>query len=183
MAARVLAFYTLCTVLCSLHGVVTAATSHKKPLHLTYFLHEIRGGPNSTLIAAAGTGEGNISNIGWGSFLVLDNYMKSGNTSDSLLLGSITGTAVVTTVGGLATGGTQINTQHIFKEGSKYNGSSLTVIGTIQTATPPYECNIPGGTGDFRGYSGYGILNPLNSLTVAPHYVYQWDIYITYKKL
>lgn len=184
MAARVLAFYALCMILlCSLHaGGVTATTSHKKPLHLTYFAHEIRGGANSTILLAAGTGQGNMSAIGWGSFLVVDNALKAGNTSDSLLLGSITGTAVISTIGGIATGGSQINTQHIFKQGSKYDGSSLTVIGTIQTPTPPYEVIIPGGTGSFRGYSGYAILTPLDALTVAPLYVYQWDVHITYKK-
>jgi len=181
MAARVLAFFTLCILLCSLQGGVTAATSRKKSLHLTYFVHETRGGADSTLLAAAGTGQGNMSAIGWGTFLAVDNAMKSGNTSDSLLLGSITGTAVVTTIDGIV-GGSQINTQHVFKQGSEYNGSSLTVIGTINSGTPPYECNIPGGTGLLRGYSGYGLLTPVTEATVPPLYVYQWDVYITYRK-
>lgn len=191
MAARVLAFYTLCILLCScsLHGVVTAASSPlKKSLHLTYYAHEIEYGLGSTLLPAAGTGQGNMSALDWGSFLVFDNAMKAGNSTDSLVLGSITGTTAVTTIGGNSTSGrgSQINLHHIFKEGSgKYNGSSLTVIGHILTPIPvaEFECIVIGGTGALRGYSGYGILKPVPNAPVSPlSRVFQWDVYITRKK-
>lgn len=178
----------LCILLCGLHaGLVTAQqgptlapTESPGPLHLTYYVLEIRGGPNSTLLAAAGTGQGNLSAIGWGSFLTLDNYLKEGPDTDSKLLGMITGTTVVTSKGGVATGGAQLNTQHIFS-GDFYNASSLTVTGTILTPSTPWECIVPGGTGAFRGYSGYGLLAPVEATTAPPVYVYQWDIYISPK--
>jgi len=159
----------------------------KKSLHFTYFAHETHAGPNVTLLSAAGPGAGNLSTAGWGTFLVYDNPMKAGNTSDSLVLGSITGSTAVTSIGGNSTSGhgSQINVQHIFKEGSgKYNGSSLTVVGRILTPTPfeEYECIVLGGTGVLRGYSGYGILTPVPNAPVSPlSNVFKWDVYITHK--
>lgn len=187
MATRVLAFCTLCILLCSLHGVVTAARSTpKKSLHFTYYAHETHYGPNETLLSAAGPGAGNLSTAGWGTLLVFDNLMRAGNSSDSLLLGTITGSTIVTSKGGNSTTGrgSQINAQHIFGEGSKYNGSSLTVIGHFLTPTPDaqYECIVVGGTGSLRGYTGYGILRPVpNAPVPAISNVFQWDIYIKHK--
>lgn len=143
--------------------------------NLTYYVQEYSYGPSATLLSAAGTGSGNLSQIGWGTFVVLDNFLKAGPNETDTLWGKVTGTGVVTTKGGPALGGLQINTQHIFNNVSGYADSSLTVLGTI---APPFEINIPGGTGAFRGFSGYGILTALTELFVPPFSVYRWDIYL-----
>lgn len=144
-------------------------------MNLTYYVQEYSYGPNATLLSAAGTGAGNLSEIGWGTFIAIDNILSSGPNVTDTTWGRVTGTAVVTTIGGPAVGGLQINTQHVFNNVSGYAASSLTVLGTI---APPFEINIPGGTGAFRGFSGYGILTALTELAAPPFSVYRWDIYL-----
>jgi len=148
-------------------------------LHLTYYVHETRYGPNATLLPAAGTAQGNVSEIGWGSFLVYEHPLKEGPSSDSKLLGKITGTGAITTKGGTATGGIKLAAEHIFNEASQYSGSSLTLTGTFAFPRQGWECLIPGGTGHFRGFRGYALGEPVEATTVPPLFVYKWDIYLS----
>ena len=172
--------FSILKLVYSLHFASIAAWTPGPPLHLVYYVQEIRGGPNSTSLAAAGTGQGNDSAIGWGSFMVYDNPLTEGPDTDSKLLGVITGSAVITTKGGIASGGLQISAQHIFNEASEYNGSSITVTGTLQSPLgPPWECIVPGGTGYFRGYQGYGLLEPVAAYTKPPLYVEKWNFYLS----
>jgi hypothetical protein len=143
----------LCTILACTCCLLVA--SEPESLHLSYYIQEIRYGPNRTLLAAAGTGQGNVAEIGWGSFLVFEQALKAGPTADSKLLGTITGTATITTKGGFATGGLKLSAEHIFNEASEYNGSSLTLTGTFGFPPQGWEQIVPGGTGYFRGYRGY----------------------------
>jgi hypothetical protein len=120
---------------------------------------------DNTLLLAAGTNEGGTFADGaWGSFFVFQNLIKAGASPDSQLLGTITGTTVLTTKG---PGPVQFLAQHIFGEGSQYNGSSFTTIpGGL----------IPGGTGDFQGYSGYGQAVEQTVVPPEPLHVYLWDV-------
>lgn len=110
---------------------------------------------------------------------MFENLLKEGPTADSKLLGKITGTAVVTTIGGLATGGVQLSAQHIFNNASKYSGSSLTLTGTFGYPPQGWEDLVPGGTGYFRGYRGYALGVPVLATTEPPLFVYKWDMYIS----
>jgi len=149
-------------------------------LHLTYYVHETRYGPNATILAAAGTEQGNISEIAWGSFLVYEHLLKEGPSPDSKLLGKVTGTAAVTTKGGTATGGLKLAAEHIFNEASQYSGSSLTLTGTFGFPLPgSWENIIPGGTGHFRGFRGYAVGESVEATTVPPLFVFKWDIYLS----
>jgi hypothetical protein len=131
-------------------GAVIAAKTHK--LKFVVYTHEIRGGPNVTLLAAAGTGQGNFSALGWGSFLTVDNLLVDGPAADSPLVGSFTGVAAITTKGGIADGGLFAVDQFRFGPASKYNGSTISVIGT-----------------------GYVISTPYLPTTAAPVFVFKWD--------
>jgi hypothetical protein len=152
----------LCTILACTCCLLVA--SEPESLHLSYYIQEIRYGPNRTLLAAAGTGQGNVAEIGWGSFLVFEQALKAGPTADSKLLGTITGTATITTKGGFATGGLKLSAEHIFNEASEYNGSSLTL-----TAAPA--------TSEDTGAMRLG--KTIEETTVPPLYVWKWDIYLS----
>ncbi|KAG0563829.1 hypothetical protein KC19_8G062400 [Ceratodon purpureus] len=175
MAYTLYALFCICTL-----QKMALAQDQPASLHLTYYVHEIRYGPNATLLAAAGTGQGNFSAAGWGTFSVFENALKEGPTADSKLVANITGTGVITTIGGLPSGGIQISAEHIFNEASGYNDSSLTITGTLSSPRgPPWECIVPGGTGYFRGYRGYVLAEPYAATTVPPLFVDKWDIYIS----
>lgn len=139
---------------------------------MSYYTHEYQDGPNSTILLAAGTGQGgNFSDLGFGSFVVFDNLMKDGVSSDSKLLGKVTGFSVVTTIAKYGEFGysSQFNGQHIFYDG-EYNGSAFTVIpGGI----------ILGGSGYFQGYTGYGETVDDFAAESGLYHVYKWDIYLS----
>ena len=153
-------------------------------VNLTYYLHEIVGGPgtNGTLYAAAGAGLGNASAAsvpGWGTFFVFDSPLKEGTSPESKLLGKSTGTATVTTKGGILEGGVQVHSIHMYSNFSTYHNSSITVQGQVDfTGIPPWECIVPGGTGYFRGYRGYAIAS-LETSAQAPLVLYKWSIYLS----
>lgn len=169
--------YTLCIVLCicSLQSVVSA-----KKLQFVMYTQETRGGPNATLLAAAGTGAGNFSALGWGSFLTVDNLLKEGPGNDSIPVGRFTGVGVLSTKGGIMDGGILAIDQFRFGPASKYNGSTINVIGIL--ASPlggPWELTVVGGTGYFRGYKGYALSTPYLPTTVAPIFVFKWNFYLS----
>lgn len=142
-------------------------------LHLQYYTHEIRGGPNATILVSAGADEGgNFSSLGWGSFVVFDNIIKEAFSPDSTVLGTISGTTVVTgKSGGFPL---QFMAQILFTENSKYNGSSFTVIPGIIIA---------GGTGYFQGYTGYGHFVEVSSTPQdSGEHVYLWHVYLESKQ-
>jgi hypothetical protein len=144
---------------------------HAESLHLQFYTHETRGGPNGTILISAGAGAGgNFSSLGWGSFVVFDNVIKAGFASNSTLLGQVTGTTVLTTKAGWPV---QFLAQMIFNENYKYNGSSFTVIpGGI----------ILGGTGYLQNFTGYG--QPVEVTTNPPDsglHVYLWNVYLESK--
>jgi hypothetical protein len=99
-----------------------------------------------------------------------------GPAADSPLVGSFTGVAAITTKGGIADGGLFAVDQFRFGPASKYNGSTISVIGIL--ANPlngPWELSVVAGTGHFRGYTGYVISTPYLPTTAAPVFVFKWD--------
>jgi len=164
--------YALCIVLC-ICSLQSAVQAKPDQLNLTIYLHETRGGANITILAAAGTGQGNFSALGWGSFLVSDNVLKDGPSPDSAVLGRSTGFAVISTKGGVADGGFQLNNKIWFSPESQYNGSSISILGTLGYPAEPWELSAIAGTGQFRGH--YGSLTVSTETSVPPLYVYKFD--------
>jgi hypothetical protein len=170
--------YALCMVLC-ICSVQTLVSAQKKELE--YYIHEIRGGADGTLLPAAGTGMGNFSALGWGSILTIDNIITKGPEFKTPYLGKFTGFSVMTTKGGLLDGGILVLDQFRFGPASEYNGSSLTITGNLaQAGLPngPWEVIVLGGSGVFRGYKGYATSEPYAPTTVAPRFAYKWRFYL-----
>jgi hypothetical protein len=158
--------------ICSVQTLVSA-----QKMALDFYIHEIRAGPNVTLLPAAGTGQGNFSALGWGSILTIDNIITKGPEIESTWLGKFTGFAVMTTKGGLLDGGILVLDQFRFGPASEYNGSSLTITGNLaQAGSPngPWEVLVLGGSGYFKGYKGYATSTPYAATTVSPRFVYKW---------
>jgi len=164
--------FALCVVLC-ICSLQTAVLAKKEKMTFTVYAHELRGGPNATLLPAAGTGQGNFSALGWGSFLTFENFLKEGPAFSSKTLGRITGSAALSTIGGLPTGGVQVVSKFWWAD-----GSSLTLIGTLSFPTAPWEVSVVAGTGKYRGYVGYALAQPELTTTLAPLYVYKWDFHL-----
>lgn len=167
--------YALCIVLC-ICSLQTAVQAKREKLSLTVYVHETRAGPNISILAAAGTGQGNFSALGWGSLLVSENIVKQGPSADSAVLGRCTGSGLISTKGGVADGGFQVINKIWFSPESKYNGSSITVIGTFGYPLAPWELTAVAGTGLFRGYYGYALAS--SESAVSPLFVYKYEFHL-----
>jgi len=179
LAILTVTFHVLAWI-CTLQTLVVAS----EQLHLTHYTHEIRGGPNSTFLRAAGPREPNSTAGSWGMLIVYDNMMKDGPNITSTLLGRVTGTATgvvnPTTTGGLDPR-VQLVMHHVFGNASIYNGSYMNILGISFSAIGPWEYVVPGCTGVLRGYFGYAIFDQiLDTPGLSLEYlVYKWDFYLT----
>ncbi|KAG0589985.1 hypothetical protein KC19_1G061700 [Ceratodon purpureus] len=177
MSARLASILSILFCICNLANPAMAKKLELPGhLKLTFYSHEIWDGPNATLLLAAGTGQGqnNMSATGMGTIYVFDNPLKTGPSNDSKVVGHSSGTAVATTMQPIMTGGLYMTADHIFDKSSKYNGSRITVIGTVLQAHKPYELLVPGGLGYFLGCSGYASVSSVPNIT-APAHVCKWD--------
>ncbi|KAG0558769.1 hypothetical protein M758_10G049700 [Ceratodon purpureus] len=179
----------LAATLCIFASICTVAMATKSgTLHVTHYTHEVRGGPNRTLLLSAGTNSANLSaGVGFGSVVVFDNEIREGTSNSSKLLGRASGVAIGVIRPSPATKGAtrvQMHMEHIFEEGSEYDGSTISVVGIFFSLTGPWEANVPGGTGRFKGYRGYGVSAQLSETAGPPpvYIVYKWDFYLTKEK-
>ena len=170
-------YFLFLTLPPALFAVFILPTAARRDLHLTIYGFETRAGPNTTLLLTAGTGQGNLSAVGFGSFLVFDNILRVGPSNTSKELGRHQGTAVGLSLEPITIGGLYMTAQHIFQSGSgQYNGSSITVMGTVANAYSPYLLLIPGGLGYFFGCTGYAICATVPA--TPPLFVFKWDFHM-----
>ena len=162
-----------------------AAAKTSKTLHITHYTHEIRGGPNHTLLLAAGTNSANLTaGVTFGSILVFDNTITETPSNKSKTVGRAAGVAIGVIKPSASTDGltrVQLHMEHIFQDGSMYRGSSISVVGIFFATTGPWQADVPGGTGVFRGYRGYGVATQLQETPEPPpvYLMYKWDFYLS----
>lgn len=148
--------------------------SAPKESRITLYVHEARG-PGATLLAAAGTGQTDLTKIGFGSFLVFDNEIREGPDKRTLLIGRERGSGPISDLQGKQ--GIQLISTMVFNRESRYNGT-LTFQGFVGGPEPSTELVLMGGTGDFRGAKGYAIVDTLKASPLEV--VFRWNIYLSY---
>jgi hypothetical protein len=146
-----------------------------KESNLALYVHEIRAPPDSTVLAAAGTGQNDFTQIGFGSFLVFDNEIRDGPDRTSPLLGRQRGYGPISDLQGKQ--GIQLTSTMVFGRGSSYNGT-VTFQGNVGGPEPTTEVAVLGGTGDFRGAKGYAIVETVNTSPLGA--VFRWNLYLSY---
>lgn len=150
--------------------------SAPKQSNLTLYIHELRAPPDPTVLAAAGTGQNDLTQIGFGSFLVFDNEVRdSPDRSNSALLGRQRGYGPISDLQGKQ--GIQLLSTLVFGRGSSYHGT-LTLQGNVGGASPTTELAVLSGTEDFRGAKGYALVETVKSGPLAV--VFRWNIYLSY---
>lgn len=142
---------------------------------LTLYIHELRAPPDSTVLAAAGTGQNDFTKIGFGSFLVFDNEIRDGPDRNSTLLGRERGYGPISDLQGKH--GIQLTSTLVFGRGSTYHGT-LTLQGNVGGAEPTTELAVLAGTEDFRGARGYAIVETVKTSPLAV--VFRWNLYLSY---
>lgn len=150
--------------------------SAPKESRLTVFVHQIRAPLSSaTLLAAAGTGQNDLTKIGFGSFLVFDNEVREGLDKTTLLLGRERGYGPITDLQGEQ--GIQLTSTMVFNKNAAHKGT-LTFQGFVGGPELINELMVVGGTEDFRGAKGYAIVQTLK--TSPLEVVFRYNIYLSY---
>jgi len=150
--------------------------STPKQSNLTLYIHELRAPPDSTVLAAAGTGQNDFTKIGFGSFLVFDTEIRDGpDRTNSVLLGRERGYGPVSDLQGKQ--GIQLTSTLVFGRGSSYHGT-LTLQGNVGGASPTTELAVLAGTEDFRGARGHAIVETIKTSPLAV--VFRWNLYLSY---
>ncbi len=148
----------------------------RKETVLDFYVHEIRSGAEATLILAAGTGNGDVQNMGFGSVLVFDNEVREGGSRDSKLVGRERGYGPVSDLQGKE--GVQLLSKITFNSDSEHSSATLTFCGNLGGVESPYELIVLGGTGHFRGARGYALVQ--NCPPRPPHFIFHWSVHLTF---
>ncbi|XP_057790028.1 dirigent protein 2-like [Salvia miltiorrhiza] len=155
-------------ILLSTHAILTHAkfseqsletqTAHRaeKVSHLHFYFHDIVSGKNPTAIVVAGT-----RNV-FGMTTIIDDPLTEGPEPGSKVVGRAQGVYTLSAKDGAAL---LMAITLVFQEG-KYNGSSISILGSNQFLEAVREMPVVGGTGAFRFARGYALAKT-NKFTVA----------------
>ncbi|KAK9068560.1 hypothetical protein SSX86_012675 [Deinandra increscens subsp. villosa] len=125
----------------------------QKLTHLHFYFHDILSGDDPTAIKVAESRITNTSRTGFGAVIMID---------DPLTVGPERGSKIVGRAQGIYASACLTDTRllmalnYVFLEG-KYNGSSLSILGTNSVFSPVREMPVVGGSGLFRFATGYAL--------------------------
>ncbi|CAN6282444.1 unnamed protein product [Urochloa humidicola] len=163
----------------SLMAVALAMAAAAAPIHLHFFMHDITGGPDQTAVQVVkGPGQANPSMPGshLGDTTVFDDALTETADATSRLVGRAQGTY---TLASLTESVLSVFMTVVLTGGDgAYNGSTLAVAGRDDIAASVRELAVVGGTGAFRGATGY-VLWRTAKLESQDHMVLELDVYAT----
>ncbi|KVH88919.1 Plant disease resistance response protein [Cynara cardunculus var. scolymus] len=125
----------------------------EKLSHLHFYFHDIVGGDHPTAVRVAAAATTNTSQTGFGATVMIDDPLTVGPERTSKIVGRAQGiyaSACLTETRLL------MALNYVFVEG-KYNGSTLSILGTNSVMSPVREMPIVGGSGLFRFARGYAL--------------------------
>ncbi|KAI3677031.1 hypothetical protein L1987_86649 [Smallanthus sonchifolius] len=145
----------------------------EKLSHLHFYFHDIVGGDHPTAVRVAQANMTNTSRTGFGATFMIDDPLTVGPERNSKIVGRAQGiyaSACLTDTRLL------MALNYVFLEG-KYNGSTLSILGTNHVFSSVREMPIVGGSGLFRFARGYALakthmLNFSNGDAVVEYNVY-----------
>ena len=125
----------------------------EKLSHLHFYFHDIIGGDHPTAVRVAQATVTNTSSTHFGAMYVIDDPLTVGPERTSKIVGRAQGiyaSACLDDIRFLLT------LNYVFVEG-KYNGSTLSILGSNRVFLPVREMPIVGGSGLFRFARGYAL--------------------------
>jgi hypothetical protein len=143
--------------------------------HIHLYMHETSRGPNDTLFAAVPPRQGWGGNTTFGMVGVLDDELRDGpDPSNSSLVGRFQG--IVAFAGLVSPPGMQSAITFVFTAG-KHGGSTLAMLGTVQSFESAFERAVVGGTGAFRMARGYCVMNAVSNPALES-VVYEVNLFV-----
>ncbi|XP_066357285.1 dirigent protein 22-like [Miscanthus floridulus] len=133
--------------------VVVVAAGGEKETHIKVYWHDVVSGPNPTAVQVARAAVTNTSKTGFGAVVVIDDPLTEGpDLRSSKPLGRAQGTYISA---GKDEVSLFMNMNFVFQAGSKYNGSTVAIMGRNAVFNAVREMAVVGGTGVFRMARGY----------------------------
>ncbi|KAM0065430.1 putative dirigent protein [Helianthus debilis subsp. tardiflorus] len=125
----------------------------EKLSHLHFYFHDIVAGDHPTAVRVAEAPTTNTSRTGFGATVMIDDPLTVGPERTSKIVGRAQG---IYASACLSDTRLLMALNYVFLEG-KYNGSTLSILGTNSVFSPVREMPIVGGSGLFRFARGYAL--------------------------
>ncbi|XP_024960958.1 dirigent protein 21-like [Cynara cardunculus var. scolymus] len=146
----------------------------EKLSHLHFYFHDIVGGDHPTAVRVAAAATTNTSQTGFGATVMIDDPLTVGPERTSKIVGRAQGiyaSACLTETRLL------MALNYVFVEG-KYNGSTLSILGTNSVMSPVREMPIVGGSGLFRFARGYALAKTVFFNISNGDAVVEYNVYV-----
>uniref|UniRef100_A0ACD5YY03 Uncharacterized protein n=1 Tax=Avena sativa TaxID=4498 RepID=A0ACD5YY03_AVESA len=151
-AALLLALLALAAASPATQATPSAAPG-EKTTHIKLYWHDVVSGPSPTVVQVARATTTSASKTGFGAVMVIDDPLTEGpELNSSRLLGRAQGTYMSA---GKDEVSLLMNMNFVFTDGSRYNGSTLAIMGRNADSSAVREMAVVGGTGVFRWARGY----------------------------
>ncbi|CAM6112178.1 unnamed protein product [Calypogeia fissa] len=136
------------------------------PKAMTFYVHEKRTPPASLILVAPTTGP--LTQVKWGSVLVIDNQVRETNATDSTYLGRQLGSVVV------GSDGATFYASFTYLLNTTAYAGSLTVAGIVQSG----KMVVSGGTDSFNLARGVASVQTLSNTPTAA--IYEYTLHLKY---
>ncbi|KAJ0810770.1 putative dirigent protein [Helianthus annuus] len=146
----------------------------EKLTHLHFYFHDIVTGDHPTAVMAAHANITNTSNTFFGGMVVFDDPLTMGPEPTSKMVGRAQG---IYAGASLSEVRLLMVLNYVFTEG-KYNGSSLSILGSNSVFSKVREMSIVGGSGLFRFARGYALAKTHFLNTSTGDAVVEYDVYV-----
>ncbi|GLJ32601.1 hypothetical protein SUGI_0655860 [Cryptomeria japonica] len=133
---------------------------------MVFYAHEIFRGENATVATVAEVNGVSSNLTAFGTVNVITHFVTEGPQPSSTLLGKFQGMEASTNISGA---NFHMNFSVVFDK-EKYNGSSLTIHGTIRFAETHKELSVVGGTRSFKYAHGYAVVQVLQTSRASADY-------------
>ncbi|XVF75962.1 hypothetical protein PTKIN_Ptkin13bG0229300 [Pterospermum kingtungense] len=144
----------------------------EKLSHLHFYLHDITSGKNATAVRVAEAPSTNQSSTSFGATVMMDDLLTIKPDVNSETVGRAQGVYAFASQSDLSL---LMVLNFAFTEG-KYNGSTLSLLGSNHVLSTVREMPIVGGSGVFRFARGYAQARNYDNSTV--HTIVEYNVYV-----
>ncbi|KAL8204819.1 hypothetical protein R6Q57_010442 [Mikania cordata] len=147
---------------------------NQKLTHLHFYFHDIVTGDHPTAFPVARASITNTSSTLFGLVVVIDDPLTVGPELTSKIVGRAQGMYASASLNDI---GLLMNLNYVFVEG-KYNGSTLSILGSNHVFSKVREMPIVGGSGVFRFARGYALAKTYSFNTTSGDAVVEYNVYV-----
>ncbi|KAD5803307.1 hypothetical protein R6Q59_024464 [Mikania micrantha] len=147
---------------------------NQKLTHLHFYFHDTVTGDHPTVFPVARASITNTSSTFFGLVVVIDDPLTVGPEPTSKIVGRAQGMYAFADLNDI---GLLMNLNYVFVEG-KYNGSTLSILGSNHVFSKVREFPIVGGSGVFRFARGYALANTYSFNTTSGDAVVEYNVYV-----